>query len=158
MTKKIVLAVVLLLAVTVLFAACKKEEYKVSHTVPVGSTIVDVYEDKDGNEYVTNVDGDMIPVTTDAEGFFDSIEDLFTETTTKKSNKNDKTTTTTTTTTSTTTTTTNPSNDGSTTTTKQDPANDDTTTTTEKKEIVIDSQNKTPDSITWDEIVNAGKK
>ncbi len=153
MTKKIVLAVVLLLAVTVLFAACKKEEYKVSHTVPVGSTVVDVYEDKDGNEYVTNVDGDMIPVTTDAEGFFDSIEDLITETTTKK-NKNDKTTTTTTTTT----TRQNPSNDGSTTTTKQDPANDDTTTTTEKKEIVIDSQNKTPDSITWDEIVNAGKK
>ena len=100
MTKKIILAVVLLLAVTVLFAACKKEEYKVSHTVPVGSTVVDVYEDKDGNEYVTNVDGDMIPVTTDAEGFFDSIEDLITETTTKK-NKNDKTTTTTTTTTTT---------------------------------------------------------
>lgn len=153
MTKKIALAVVLLLAVTVLFAACKKEEYKVSHTVPVGSTVVDVYEDKDGNEYVTNVDGDMIPVTTDAEGFFDSIEDLLTETTTKK-NKNDKTTTTTTTTT----TQQNPSNDGSTTTTKQDPANDDTTTTTQKQEIVIDSQNKTPDSITWDEIVNAGKK
>lgn len=153
MTKKIVLAVVLLLAVTVLFAACKKEEYKVSHTVPVGSIVVDVYEDKDGNEYVTNVDGDMIPVTTDAEGFFDSIEDLLTETTTKK-NKNDKTTTTTTTTT----TQQNPSNDGSTTTTKQDPANDDTTTTTQKQEIVIDSQNKTPDSITWDEIVNAGKK
>ena len=65
MTKKIIAAALLMLAVTVLFAACKKEEYQVSHTVPVGSTIVDVYEDKDGNEYVTNVDGDMIPVTTE---------------------------------------------------------------------------------------------
>ena len=106
MTKKIIAAALLVLAVTVLFAACKKEEYQVSHTVPVGSTIVDVYEDKDGNEYVTNVDGDMIPLTTDAEGFYDDIENLFTETTTKKNNKNDKTTTTTTTTTQPTTTTT----------------------------------------------------
>ncbi len=158
MTKKIIVAALLVLAVTVLFAACKKDEYQVSHTVPVGTSSVEVYEDKDGNEYVTNVDGDMIPVTNE-EGFYEDIESLFTETTTKK-NKNDKTTTTTkpSTTTTTTTTTTNPSNDDTTTTTQSNPSNDDTTTTTEPKEIIIDKPNKTPDSVRWEDIVNAGKK
>lgn len=160
MTKKIIVAALLVLAVTVLFAACKKDEYQVSHTVPVGTSSVEVYEDKDGNEYVTNVDGDMIPVTTDADGFFDSIEDLLTETTTKKSNKNDKTSTTTkpsstTSTTTTTTTTTKPSTDDTTTTQKNQ---DNTTTeTTSKTQVNIGGSGK-QDSISWDEIVNAGKK
>ena len=149
MSKKIIAAALLVLAVTVLFAACKKEEYEVSHTVQVGTTIVDVYEDSEGNEYVTNVEGDMIPMTTDAEGFYDDIEDLFTETTTKK-NKNDKTTTSTTTTT--TTTTTEPSSGE---TPSQSSTNTTTTTTTQKVEIQVGSGDKGQDIIKWEDIRDA---
>ena len=59
--------------------------------------IVEVYEDEDGENFVTNVDGDKIPVTSDPDGFYDSIADLITETTTKKSDNNDKNSTTSTT-------------------------------------------------------------
>ncbi len=150
MNKKIIIAAVLMLAVTVLFAACKKDdEYQVSHTVTVGTTTVDIYEDKDGNEYVTNVDGDMIPYTTSSEGFYDNIEDLFTETTTDK-DRNSTTATSSTNTASSTTTTT-------TTTTTQSNPNNSTTTTTEPPTIDFGSANKTPDSVSWDDIVNAGK-
>ena len=153
MSKKIIAVALLVLAVTVLFAACKKEEYEVSHTIQVGTTVVDVYQDSEGNEFVTNVDGDMIPMTTDAEGFYENIEDLFTETTTKK-NKNDKTTTTTTkpsTTTTTTTTTTTAPSSGETTTTKPST----TTTTTQKVDIQVGSGNTKEDIIKWEDIRDA---
>lgn len=91
MNKKIIAIAVLLLAVVVVFAACKKEpEYNVDYTVTLeNGDVVEVYEDEAGENFVTNVDGDEIPVTTDEEGFFDNIEDLITETTTKKSDKTD---------------------------------------------------------------------
>ena len=53
MSKRIIAVALLVLAVTVLFASCKKEEYKVSDTIQVGTTVVDVYEDKDGNKRYT---------------------------------------------------------------------------------------------------------
>lgn len=89
MNKKIIAIAIMLLAVVVVFAACKKDDdYKVDHTVKLeNGDIVEVYEDEDGEQFVTNVDGDKIPVTTDKDGFFDNIEDLITETTTKKSDK-----------------------------------------------------------------------
>lgn len=92
MNKKIIAVALVLLAFVIVFTACKKEpEYKVDHTVKLDNgDIVEVYEDEDGENFVTNVDGDKIPVTTDKDGFFDNIEDLITETTTKKSDKNDK--------------------------------------------------------------------
>lgn len=92
MNKKIIAVAMLLLAVVVVFAACKKEpDYKVDHTVKLeNGDIVEIYEDEDGENFVTNVEGDKIPVTTDKDGFMDRIEDLITETTTKKSDKNDK--------------------------------------------------------------------
>ena len=158
MSKKIIAVALLVLAVTVLFAACKKEEYEVSHTIQVGTTTVDVYQDSEGNEFVTNVDGDMIPMTTDAEGFYENIEDLFTETTTKK-NKNDKTTTTTTKPSTTTTTTTEPasgetpSQNSTTTTTTTTTTN--TTTTTEKVDIQVGSGNTKEDIIKWEDIRDA---
>lgn len=149
MTKKIIAAALLVLAVTVLFAACKKEKYEVSHTIPVGTTTVDVYTDGEGNEYVTNVDGDMIPMTTDKDGFYDDVEDLFTETTTKKK-KNDKTTTTTTTT--------NPSTTTTTTTTTIESStsvSDKTTTTTQKVEIQVGGSDSGKDIIKWEDIRDA---
>ena len=92
MNKKIIAVAMLLLAVVVVFAACKKEpDYKVDHTVKLeNGDVVEVYEDEDGENFVTNVEGDKIPVTTDKDGFMDRIEDLITETTTKKSDKSDK--------------------------------------------------------------------
>ena len=149
MTKKIIVAALLVLAVTVLFAACKKDEYQVSHTVPVGTSSVEVYEDKDGNEYVTNVDGDMIPVTTDADGFYDNIENLFTETTTKKSNKNDKTTTTETITSNTPAQGENGDIESST-----QASIDNTETTTKKPSETETTTRRTEDSINWDDIVS----
>lgn len=150
MSKKIIAIVVLMLALVFVFAACKKEEYKVSHTVPVeNGEVIEVYEDEDGNEFVTNMDGDKIPVTTGADGSMDNVEDLVTETTTKKSG---------TTTTTTTTTTEPPTSDSG---DSEKPTSTTTTTTTEtttrgQLEIGTDSAANSDkikeDSISIDEI------
>lgn len=156
MSKKIIAAALLVLAVTVLFAACKKDEYVLSHTVPAETGVINVFEDKDGNEFVTNTDGDLIPVTTDKDGFLDDVEDLITATTdpSKKPSKkpviNENSTAPKT---STTTTTTSPSS--TTTTTEPSSADDDTSTTetttettTKKTPVIVNS-----DSIDWNDIV-----
>lgn len=156
MSKKIIAAALLVLAVTVLFAACKKDEYVLSHTVPAETGVINVFEDKDGNEFVTNTDGDLIPVTTDKDGFLDDVEDLITATTdpSKKPSKkpviNENSTAPKT---STTTTTTSPSS--TTTTTEPSSVDDDTSTTetttestTKKKPVIVHG-----DSIDWNDIV-----
>lgn len=90
MNKRIIVVSVLLLVLVVVFSACKKDtEYKVDYTVTLeNGDVVEVYEDENGENFVTNADGDKIPVTSDADGFYDSIEDLITETT-KSADKND---------------------------------------------------------------------
>lgn len=81
MNKKIIAVAVLLLAFVVALTACKKKE-KYTYT-DIGGVEVTVKEN--GDMFVTNVDGDEIPVTTSEDGFYDmDIEHLFTETTTKK--------------------------------------------------------------------------
>ena len=167
MNKKIILVAVLLLAIVVTFAACKdrEDDYKVDHTVTLeNGDVVDVYEDEEGEQFVTNVDGDKIPVTSDVDGFYDNVEDLITETTTKKSeNKTEK-----------------DEKDSSTTTTtkkdestssadKEEPTSkveDDTTSTTEKVEEKPTEEQSTEsqsisignsggsDSISWEDIKN----
>ena len=84
MNKKIIAAALAILAVAVLFAACKKDDPE-----KTGNTNVkdEVTVDENGDMYVTNVDGDKIPVTTDEDGFYDDIEALKTETTTNKSSE-----------------------------------------------------------------------
>lgn len=82
MNKKIIAMVILMLTLVFVFAACKKDEYKVSYTVPVeDGEVIEVYEDEDGNEFVTNMDGDKIPVTTGKDGSLDDVKDLVTATT-----------------------------------------------------------------------------
>ena len=153
MSKKIIAVSVLMLAIVVLFAACKKDDYEVSFTVPMeDGEVITVYQDDEGNEFVTNVDGDKIPVTTDKDGFYDDITSLVTQTTTTttKADKDNSTTTTKANkdnTTTTTTTTTQASNDNST-----------TTETTTRNEVVIGEGSGNQDSISWNDIVNAGKK
>ncbi|MBR5320932.1 MAG: hypothetical protein IKU41_03740 [Clostridia bacterium] len=149
MSKKIIAASLLMLAIVVLFAACKKDDYEVSFTVPMeDGEVITVYKDDEGNEFVTNVEGDKIPVTTDKDGFYDDITSLVTETTTKKQDN-------------TTTSTTKADKDNTTTsTTKADKDNTTTkpTETTTNKPISIDDTTKKQDSISWQEIKDAAKK
>lgn len=91
MSKKILLISAVILALTVILTACKSEVNgptpestdKVVQTVTVtgkdgGVTKVEVFEDTSGDKYITNVDGDKIPLTTDDQGFSDDIGYLVT--------------------------------------------------------------------------------
>lgn len=186
MSKKILIISAIILLLTVVLTACKgKEDSKPSDTttknvdevvatVPVtneeGTTInVPIYENESGDRYVTNYQGDKIPVTMDADGFNDDIGYLITQTTapstTKKdsSQKDDKTTAPSgnngTTAPNGSTTTTAPAGDNaSTTTSTTAPANDNTTTTTTTNQpstsIVIGTGSGPQDSIPWSQIKN----
>ncbi len=81
MNKKIILMVALMLTLVVVFAACKKDEYKEAGGTTVGPEL-EASSDEYGY-FVTNVDGDRIPVTSDSDGFYDNLEDLITATTEK---------------------------------------------------------------------------
>lgn len=98
MSKKILLISAIILVLTVVLTACKGKDYdkteestdKVVQTVTVtgkdgGVTNVEVYEDTSGDQYITNVDGEKIPLTTDDQGFFDDIGYIVTS---KPSNSN----------------------------------------------------------------------
>lgn len=97
MSKKILVISALVLVLTVTLTACKSKKNdkteskpentdKVVQTVTVtgedgGVTKVEVYEDQSGDKYITNVQGDKIPLTTDSQGFNDDIGFLVTSTT-----------------------------------------------------------------------------
>ncbi len=153
MNKKIIAVAILMLAIVVVFAACKKDGYEVSYTVPgENGEVIEIYKDKDGNEFVTNANGDKIPVTTDKDGFYDDVAALITQTTapanTGKGN--------------TTTTTKADANNTTTTTTKADKDNSTTPSqpaeSTTGKQITIDETPGQEDSISWQEIVDAANK
>lgn len=95
MNKKILLISAILLILTVALTACKSKTYnpvdggkdentdKVVQTVTVtgedgGVTTVEIFEDEDGEKYITNVDGEKVPLTTDDQGFSDDIGFLVT--------------------------------------------------------------------------------
>lgn len=148
MNKKLIAVAVLLLAVVVVFAACKKEpEYKVDYTVELeDGEIIEVYEDENGENFVTNVDGDEIPVTTDVDGFQDDIKDLVTATTNPDAEKtSNKTTTSTTEKQTSTTTTTSPADNDEPSSDKQpeesstEKPTESTTESTTKQEVQIGS-------------------
>ncbi|MGN0538528.1 MAG: hypothetical protein ACI4KI_01590 [Candidatus Fimenecus sp.] len=136
--KYIAVALVMLLMVSV-FAACKKDDLKPNEDVN-GTNNAEISTDENGDRYVTNVDGDRIPVTTDEDGFYDDIKDLYTQTTTKKDTQNS---------TSGTTESQESSTNGTTSTTaKQD---NSTTSTTASSGISIGNGNQ-GGSIKWDDI------
>lgn len=103
MNKKILVVSVIVLALTVVLTACKGKDYKptdekpentdkVVGTVPYtdeqGSEIdITVYEDETGEKYVTNIQGDKIPMTTDSDGFSDDVGSLITQTTAPSTTK-----------------------------------------------------------------------
>ncbi|MBR5202342.1 MAG: hypothetical protein IKW45_03670 [Clostridia bacterium] len=150
MSKKIIAVAILMLAIVVVFAACKKDDYEVSYTIPGDNgDVIEVYKDENGNEFVTNANGDKIPVTTDKDGFYDDITALITETTTKANKDN-------------TTTTTKADKDNTTTsTTKADKENTTTSASSEpttENTIIIGGEVETEASISWQEIADAAKK
>lgn len=86
MSKKIIAVSLIILVLTVVLAACKSNKKpeepentdKVVNTVTLtgkdgGTTVVEIYENNSGDRYITNTDGDKIPLTTDSEGFVDDI-------------------------------------------------------------------------------------
>lgn len=103
MNKKIFVVSAIILALTVVLTACKGKDYKptdekpentdkVVGTVPYtdeqGSEIdITVYEDEAGEKYVTNIQGDKIPMTTDSNGFSDDVGSLITQTTAPSTTK-----------------------------------------------------------------------
>ena len=103
MNKKFLVVSVIILALTVVLTACKGKDYKptdekpentdkVVGTVPYtdeqGSEIdITVYEDETGEKYVTNTQGDKIPMTTDSNGFSDDVGSLITQTTAPSTTK-----------------------------------------------------------------------
>lgn len=149
MSKKIIAVSLLMLAIVVLFAACKKDDYEVSFTVPMDDgEVITVYQDEDGNEFVTNVDGDKIPVTTDKDGFYDDITSLVTQTTTKPSDDNPENST-------------EPSSnvpESSTEPSNDVPESSTEPTDTTRKPITIDGTGGKQDSISWQEIKDAANK
>lgn len=96
MNKKIFIIAAIILVLTVALTACKSKEYdkkesttentdKVIQTVTVtgengGVTTVEIYEDASGDKYITNVQGNKVPLTTDSQGFSDDIGYLVTST------------------------------------------------------------------------------
>lgn len=77
--KKSVIAVALTLAVmATLMTACKNDNGVEDNTVP--DTTVEYSTDENGEAYVTNVNGEKIPVTTDKNGYAELYNDLVTKT------------------------------------------------------------------------------
>lgn len=162
MSKKILLVSAVILALTVALTACKGKENKPSdestdkvvQTVTVtgkdgGVTKVEIFEDTSGDKYITNIDGEKVPLTTDKDGFNDDIGYLVTSKPAVS----------------------NPSNTGSNNSTKPvnptDPTGSEkiTSSTTERPTnpekptgggIIIDSTVK-QDKISWDDIKNPKK-
>lgn len=77
--KKSVIAVALaLVAMAALMTACKKDDGFDERPVP--DTTVEYSTDENGETYVTNVNGEKIPVTTDKNGYAELYSDLVTKT------------------------------------------------------------------------------
>lgn len=90
MNKKIIAVAILLLAFVVIFAACKKDKSDSGKTDDPSDSALVPSVDENGEMYVTNMDGDKIPVTTDADGFYDDISTLITATTNPNTEKDDE--------------------------------------------------------------------
>lgn len=74
MQKKILIIALCLLAVVFLTVACNKNKEPDKDYVPIDYTV-----GEDGEKYVTNIYGDLIPVTTSKDGGMELIDDLYTK-------------------------------------------------------------------------------
>ena len=78
MKKSIIAVALALVAVATLMTACKKnEDFKEK---PNTDNKVEYSTDENGDLFITNVNGEKIPVTTDKNGYAEMYEDLVTKT------------------------------------------------------------------------------
>ncbi len=78
MKKSIIAVALALVAMATLMTACKKnEDFKEK---PNTDNKIEYSTDENGDLFITNVNGEKIPVTTDKDGYADMYEDLVTKT------------------------------------------------------------------------------
>lgn len=78
MKKSIIAVALALVAMATLMTACKKnEDFKEKTNT---DNKIEYSTDENGDLFITNVNGEKIPVTTDKDGYADMYEDLVTKT------------------------------------------------------------------------------
>ena len=83
MNKKIIAVALLILMISVVFISCgKKRSWEKDDTTaaPSETTSIEYTTDESGEKFVTNINGDLIPVTTGKDGSVEFYEDLITKT------------------------------------------------------------------------------
>lgn len=83
MNKKIIAVALLILMISVVFISCgKKRSWEKDDTTaaPSETTSIEYTTDESGEKFVTNINGELIPVTTGKDGSVEFYEDLITKT------------------------------------------------------------------------------
>lgn len=83
MNKKIISVALLILMISVVFISCgKKRSWEKDDTTaaPSETTSIEYTTDESGEKFVTNINGELIPVTTGKDGSVEFYEDLITKT------------------------------------------------------------------------------
>ena len=83
MNKKIIAVALLILMISVVFISCgKKRSWEKDDTTaaPSETTSIEYTTDESGEKFVTNINGELIPVTTGKVGSVEFYEDLITKT------------------------------------------------------------------------------
>lgn len=83
MNKKIIAVALLIFMISVVFISCgKKRSWEKDDTTaaPSETTTIEYTTDESGEKFVTNINGELIPVTTGKDGSVEFYEDLITKT------------------------------------------------------------------------------
>ena len=83
MNKKIIAVALLIFMISVVFISCgKKRSWEKDDTTaaPSETTSIEYTTDESGEKFVTNINGELIPVTTGKDGSVEFYEDLITKT------------------------------------------------------------------------------
>ena len=83
MNKKIIAVALLILMISVVFISCgKKRSWEKDDTTaaPSETTSIEYTTDESGEKFVTNINGELIPVTTGKDGSVEFYEDLINKT------------------------------------------------------------------------------
>lgn len=83
MNKKIIAVALLILMISVVFISCgKKRSWEKDDTTaaPSETTSIEYTTDESGEKFITNINGELIPVTTGKDGSVEFYEDLITKT------------------------------------------------------------------------------
>lgn len=83
MNKKIIAVALLILMISVVFISCgKKRDWEKDDTTaaPSETMSIEYTTDESGEKFVTNINGELIPVTTGKDGSVEFYDDLITKT------------------------------------------------------------------------------